>query len=264
MMGTKLKNSEYRIIMAVMRRTYGWNKTADKISITQISDMTGLSRRTVIYNIENLEAKQMLSVRRHRNTKNLNEINEISFQKDYERWVVQGNGIKYNKLLFRQRVRYKEGVVQGKARSARNGQSVVQGIENKPQFLAPTKDISTKDIIKDILSEKPKRHENPENQIPFAEIVQDLNQVIQGNFRNSGSATRRLIIARWKEGFRLDDFKYVHRVKAEEWLRTDMAKYLRPETLYGNKFEGYLQQQSRQIQYQNLKTLSKEELENLE
>jgi len=28
--------------------------------------------------------------------------------------------------------------------------------------------------------------------------------------------------------------------KCNEWLGTDMSKYLRPETLFGSKFEGYL------------------------
>lgn len=31
--------------------------------------------------------------------------------------------------------------------------------------------------------------------------------------------------------------------KVAEWKGTDMEKFLRPETLFGNKFEGYLNQQ---------------------
>ena len=46
-----------------------------------------------------------------------------------------------------------------------------------------------------------------------------------------------------KEGFTIDDFKTVHRKKYDEWGDDDkMVKYLRPETLYSNKFEGYLNQ----------------------
>jgi uncharacterized phage protein (TIGR02220 family) len=46
---------------------------------------------------------------------------------------------------------------------------------------------------------------------------------------------------RWNEGFRLKDFLHVHKVKTEEWKsKVDMNKYLRPETLYSNKFHSYV------------------------
>ena len=52
-----------------------------------------------------------------------------------------------------------------------------------------------------------------------------------------------LIKARLNEGFTEDDFKYVIKVKSEEWKQDEkMCKYLRPETLFGTKFEGYLNQ----------------------
>jgi uncharacterized phage protein (TIGR02220 family) len=42
------------------------------------------------------------------------------------------------------------------------------------------------------------------------------------------------------ESFTVDDCKKVIDAKKSEWEGTDYAKYLRPETLFGNKFEGYL------------------------
>lgn len=62
------------------------------------------------------------------------------------------------------------------------------------------------------------------------------------NYRSDISKTRKLIQSRWKEGFKLDDFKNVIDKKTTEWFNTDMKKYLRPETLFGTKFEGYLNQ----------------------
>lgn len=44
------------------------------------------------------------------------------------------------------------------------------------------------------------------------------------------------------EGYTLDDFKKVVDLKFDEWKATDMSKYIRPETLFGNKFDGYLNQ----------------------
>ena len=40
----------------------------------------------------------------------------------------------------------------------------------------------------------------------------------------------------------LDDFKSVIDKKSKEWLGTNMERYLRPDTLFGTKFESYLNQ----------------------
>lgn len=80
------------------------------------------------------------------------------------------------------------------------------------------------------------------SEIPYALIVDYLNRKVGAKYRSSSQKTRRLIKARWKEGFRLDDFKTVIAKKAKEWRGTDMEKYLWPETLFGPKFEGYLNQ----------------------
>lgn len=83
-----------------------------------------------------------------------------------------------------------------------------------------------------------------ENQdfIPYEEIINYLNLKTGYNYRSDISKTRKLIQSRWKEGFKLDDFKNVIDKKTTEWFNTDMKKYLRPETLFGTKFEGYLNQ----------------------
>lgn len=74
------------------------------------------------------------------------------------------------------------------------------------------------------------------------DIVSHLNSVTGSSYRSTTSKTRKLIAVRLAEGFTVDDFKTVITKKAEEWTGTDMAQYLRPETLFGTKFEGYLNQ----------------------
>ena len=54
-----------------------------------------------------------------------------------------------------------------------------------------------------------------------------------------------MIHARCEEGFTVDDFKKVIDKKCAEWMGTDWEKYLRPETLFGTKFEGYLNQKDK-------------------
>ena len=67
---------------------------------------------------------------------------------------------------------------------------------------------------------------------------------------------------RTDEGFTLDDFKQVVNNKVAEWKGTDMEKYLRPETLFGTKFEGYLNQESNNNQTTNQYTDAFERLHN--
>lgn len=74
-------------------------------------------------------------------------------------------------------------------------------------------------------------------------ILDYLNDSAKTNYRMTTKKTQRLIHARLKEGFTVDDFKTVIDKKCAEWLHNpEMSQYLRPETLFGNKFEGYLNQ----------------------
>lgn len=71
-------------------------------------------------------------------------------------------------------------------------------------------------------------------------VVDYLNSKLGSHYLTSTKSTRKHITARLKEGYNLDDFKTVIDSKRAEWLGTDKQKYLRPETLFGSKFEGYL------------------------
>lgn len=77
---------------------------------------------------------------------------------------------------------------------------------------------------------------------PYGEILDYLNEVCGTHYRQ-GDKTKSLIRARLNDGFDLNDFKAVIDTKAAEWLKDPkMAKFLRPETLFGTKFESYLNQ----------------------
>lgn len=79
--------------------------------------------------------------------------------------------------------------------------------------------------------------------IPYEDIINYLNFKTGTNFRSNTNKTRNLIKARFNEGFTAKEFKIVIDKKCIEWLNNkDMNKYLRPETLFGTKFEGYLNQ----------------------
>ena len=74
----------------------------------------------------------------------------------------------------------------------------------------------------------------------YISIVSYLNEKAGTGFKATTAKTKSAIHARLAEGFTLEDFKIVIDKKCQEWIGTDMQKYLRPETLFGTKFEGYL------------------------
>ena len=99
-------------------------------------------------------------------------------------------------------------------------------------------------VNKDILSSS-----DEPDRTPYKDVVDCLNEMTGTKYRPTAKATQRLIKARFNDGFTLDDFKQVIKTKSDEWKNDpSMVKYLRPETLFGTKFESYLNQQPTQQQ----------------
>jgi len=96
--------------------------------------------------------------------------------------------------------------------------------------------------INEDISTQSKVKKSKEENIPYREIVNILNEVCKTTYKETTKKTRDFIKARFSEGFTLKDFKTVIQIKYTEWNNTDMKKYLRPETLFSPKFEGYLNQ----------------------
>ena len=118
-----------------------------------------------------------------------------------------------------------------------------------PSYIDIDTDTDT-DIDKDILSSKhddasSDNSKSERTSEVYADIVGYLNDQTGASYKSTTTATRKKIDARLNEGYTLDDFKTVISKKVAEWQDTDMAKYLRPETLFGTKFESYLNQVSK-------------------
>lgn len=78
-------------------------------------------------------------------------------------------------------------------------------------------------------------------QIPYGEIIEYLNLKTGKNFDPTAKETRSKIKARWGPHRTLQDFKTVIDNKCSKWLTDEkMVDFLRPETLFGTKFESYL------------------------
>ena len=82
--------------------------------------------------------------------------------------------------------------------------------------------------------------------IPYSEIISYLNEKTGRSFRTT-EAHKRFIKARWNENYKLDDFKRVVDNKVADWTGKTIngqpaEKYLQPSTLFGTKFDNYLNQ----------------------
>lgn len=94
---------------------------------------------------------------------------------------------------------------------------------------------------------EPEPEEKKKDHVPYKYIIDYLNQHADTKFNHTGSANQKLIKARWNEltkagldAFHITkEFEHVIDVKVAQWKGSDMAQYLRPVTLFGNKFDQY-------------------------
>ncbi len=104
------------------------------------------------------------------------------------------------------------------------------------------------ETVRKIISEYEKENDNDnDNEVSWydsstiREIVEYLNLKVGTNYKPTTKKTNDCIIARFNEGWNVEDFKKVIDNMCIKWLGDEkMQDYLRPETLFGNKFESYL------------------------
>lgn len=113
--------------------------------------------------------------------------------------------------------------------------SIIGG-ENTSNYIPPVENTSTE--VQESVKEKKYTDE-------IKEIIDYLNNKIGSKYRYNTESNNKLIRARLNEGFTVDNFKQVIDIKYDEWIKKpEMVQYLRPLTLFGNKFEQYLNQKT--------------------
>jgi uncharacterized phage protein (TIGR02220 family) len=102
------------------------------------------------------------------------------------------------------------------------------------------------DEILEIVKQSP-----PPPAYPIAEVIEYLNEKTGSKFSTSSDTNRSKVKARFREGYSLNDFKTVIDEKVRQWLKNpDMARFLRPETLFGTKFDSYLNEGRKRVKPQ--------------
>lgn len=120
---TSLTACDIKVLLLVMRKTYGWNKKEDKISLTQFQQATGFSRQSICKSIKTLVKRSLLGSKRSFTT----EVVTYWLAKDYHKWDTSQLAFTSKAQLTRaSQIPYKQLVNQG----------------------LPTKDNITKDNIK--------------------------------------------------------------------------------------------------------------------
>ena len=274
--GIRISGEEWQILLVILRKTYGWHKKSDCISLSQFQILTKVKKPNIIRAINKLVEKNIIIKKDNGNVSN------YTFNKDFTNWKPLSKKITHiikkdnSKVINDNNLNGLDNscvvinIDNGDNDVIKNDNGVINidnGVIKNDNIslskMIPTKESTTKETItKETITKETnivgnssdqiktendfkKKGKEKEN-IPYQEILDDLNSKIGSNYKSTTPKTRELIQARWNEGFRLDDFVTVHRKKIEEW-QTDnnMRPYLRPITLYSNKFEGYLNQPER-------------------
>ena len=111
------------------------------------------------------------------------------------------------------------------------------------QLEASNVNVTLRNATEEELEEEKNREEDKAPSLPYKNIINHLNEQANKKYKHTTNKTQGLIKARFNEGFNEDDFISVINNMVNEWKHdSKMNKYLRPETLFGTKFESYLNQ----------------------
>lgn len=76
-----LSSYQNRILWAILRKTYGWHKKEDRISLTQFEQMTGIGKRHIQRTLKELKEMNLIIINKQTPKKVF-----YGFQKNYEKW----------------------------------------------------------------------------------------------------------------------------------------------------------------------------------
>jgi phage replication O-like protein O len=123
----RIPGEERQVLDTILRKTYGWNKTEDAISLSQFVEMTGIKKPNIIGAINSLLSKKIIIVIQIDNT----PAKVYRFNKNFDEWIPLSKKITLSKKII--------GVIQ------KDNPSLSKRIPTKD---TTTKDTTTKDIYR--------------------------------------------------------------------------------------------------------------------
>ncbi len=209
---------------------------ADKLqkSYQQLADSFGFTKRQVLEACKYLLKKKLITIEFRTIIVNGTRLNNVMYVEPVVE-NIQKISILYQDPITLERdtlPHYNEG---GSYTEKGEAPTLERGTNTEITTETTTKITTLKD------NKSSGQKEQPKDNIPYEDIVSYLNEKAGKSFKHKTAKTRTLIKARFKDSFTIDDFKRVIDIKAAQWLNdSHMSQYLRPETLFGTKFESYL------------------------
>lgn len=212
---TRFSGYERSVLDFLFRKTYGWSKKSDLISLGQFVDATGILKPHIVRTIKRLLGRDII----HKTVAQIGNDNLVryEFNKHFGEWKVLPKMVMTPPALPK------------------------MVIEPLPKMV-PTISISTTTTKREDIVELPDSVTEAVSKIPYGEIIKRLNEKTTREFR-TGDGNRDLIRARWNDGYRLADFEKVIDNMSAAWMNDPkMENFLRPATLFQSqqKFDGYL------------------------
>lgn len=78
---TSLNGTQYRLLLVILRKTYGWNKKIDTIGLAQFCEATGLRKKLISRELNRLARRGIITV-----WGDDHHAKQYAIQKDYTRW----------------------------------------------------------------------------------------------------------------------------------------------------------------------------------
>ncbi|MFA6636723.1 MAG: conserved phage C-terminal domain-containing protein [Candidatus Omnitrophota bacterium] len=213
-----------RMLDCIWRKTYGFHQKKARITTGDFIKCTGMCEVSIHRNRAWLLKKGLIFCEQEGK---LVDGLIYSFNKDYQKW----QGLSEVIRVIKSDKGYQKGV----------GEVIKSDKGGLSEVITPI----VKDTLKDTLKETEDSASSPEKEL-IREIIADLNAVLGTSYRPESKGTVKHVQARLKEGWQIEDFKTVIRKKKASWGDDPkMAAYLRPETLFGVKFESYLNEKQK-------------------
>ncbi len=92
---TRTPGEPRQVLDVILRKTYGWHKKKDRISISQFHETTGIKKPSIIRAIKTLLAMKLIIVSEKANSMG----HEYEFNKDYETWQPLAKKLTFTKKL---------------------------------------------------------------------------------------------------------------------------------------------------------------------
>lgn len=221
---------EGKVLMVILFKTIGFRKDMDWLNYRQICRFSGIKQKTRISEaIKNLIEKKLV----------IRKGKYFKVNQNFEEWLTIEKEIVDSIKEAYQRDKLQNSVTQSNNKLQKTVTAVTKKRNTKLQnTVTPSTDNTSDKTVTDNYINIPESDNKYKSEIE--EIISYLNSKTSKNFRSDSKKTIEKIRSRLNEGYSIEDFKRVIDIKTSKWKDTEWDDYLRPETLFGVKFENYL------------------------